>query len=87
VADVAKYEGNDSQLNSVKDFIARGELGPFRRSTSRPSPITSGRWKLGASATRRSAFSAARFRTAWALSPAASPASPRWTISWPISGR
>ncbi len=29
VADVAKYEGNDSQLNSVKDFIARGELGPF----------------------------------------------------------
>ena len=29
MADVAKYEGNDSQLNSVKDFIARGELGPF----------------------------------------------------------
>jgi hydrogenase large subunit len=29
VADVAKYEGNDSQLNSVKDFIARGEPGPF----------------------------------------------------------
>ncbi len=29
VADVAKYEGNDSQLNSVKDFIARGALGPF----------------------------------------------------------
>ncbi|MFC2065870.1 nickel-dependent hydrogenase large subunit [Chloroflexota bacterium] len=29
VADVAKYEGNDSQLNSVKDFISRGELGPF----------------------------------------------------------
>jgi len=29
VADVARYEGNDSQLNSVKDFIARGELGPF----------------------------------------------------------
>jgi hydrogenase large subunit len=29
VADVAKYEGSDSQLNSVKDFIARGELGPF----------------------------------------------------------
>ncbi len=29
VADVAAYEGNDSQLNSVKDFIARGALGPF----------------------------------------------------------
>lgn len=29
VTDVAKYEGNDSQLNSVKDFIARGALGPF----------------------------------------------------------
>jgi hydrogenase large subunit len=29
VADVAKYEGNDSQLNSVKDFISRGALGPF----------------------------------------------------------
>ena len=29
VADVATYEGNDSQLNSVKDFIQRGELGPF----------------------------------------------------------
>ena len=29
VADVAKYNGKDSQLNSVKDFIARGELGPF----------------------------------------------------------
>jgi hydrogenase large subunit len=29
VADVAKYEGNDSQLNSVKDFIQRGALGPF----------------------------------------------------------
>ncbi len=29
VADVASYEGNDSQLNSVKDFIARGALGPF----------------------------------------------------------
>ncbi|MDD4860392.1 MAG: nickel-dependent hydrogenase large subunit [Dehalococcoidales bacterium] len=29
VADVAKYEGNNSELNSVKDFITRGELGPF----------------------------------------------------------
>jgi len=29
VTDVAKYEGKDSALNSVKDFIARGELGPF----------------------------------------------------------
>jgi len=29
VTDVAKYEGRDSELNSVKDFIARGELGPF----------------------------------------------------------
>jgi len=29
VADVARYEGKDSQLNSVKDFIARGELAPF----------------------------------------------------------
>ncbi len=29
VTDVAKYEGKDSVLNSVKDFIARGELGPF----------------------------------------------------------
>ena len=29
VADVATYEGNDSQLNSVKDFIARGALEPF----------------------------------------------------------
>ena len=29
VADVAKYEGNDSQLNSVKDFINRGALEPF----------------------------------------------------------
>ncbi len=29
IADVAKYEGNDSQLNSIKDFIARGEPGPF----------------------------------------------------------
>ncbi|MFH1382504.1 MAG: nickel-dependent hydrogenase large subunit [Chloroflexota bacterium] len=29
VTDVAKYEGNSSDLNSVKDFIMRGELGPF----------------------------------------------------------
>jgi hydrogenase large subunit len=29
VTDVAKYQGKDPELNSVKDFIARGELGPF----------------------------------------------------------
>jgi len=29
ITDVAKYEGNDSQLNSVKDFIGRGALEPF----------------------------------------------------------
>ncbi len=29
ITDVAKYAGKDSELNSVKDFIARGELGPF----------------------------------------------------------
>ncbi len=29
VTDVAKYVGKDSELNSVKDFIARGALGPF----------------------------------------------------------
>jgi hydrogenase large subunit len=29
VTDVAKYEGDSSDLNSVKDFIGRGELGPF----------------------------------------------------------
>ena len=29
VADVAKYDGRDAELNSVKDFITRGELGPF----------------------------------------------------------
>ncbi len=29
IADVAKYEGKDAELNSVKDFITRGELGPF----------------------------------------------------------
>lgn len=29
VTKVAKYEGNNPTLNSVKDFIQRGELGPF----------------------------------------------------------
>jgi len=29
ITDVAKYEGKDSDLNSIKDFIARGALGPF----------------------------------------------------------
>ncbi|MFC1928187.1 nickel-dependent hydrogenase large subunit [Chloroflexota bacterium] len=29
ITDVAKYEGRNSNLNSVKDFISRGELGPF----------------------------------------------------------
>ncbi|MFC2062718.1 nickel-dependent hydrogenase large subunit [Chloroflexota bacterium] len=29
ITDVAKYDGKDSELNSVKDFISRGELGPF----------------------------------------------------------
>ncbi len=29
VARLAKYEGNDPALNSIKRFIARGELGPF----------------------------------------------------------
>jgi len=29
IAEVAKYEGNDSQLNSIKDFIQRGALEPF----------------------------------------------------------
>jgi hydrogenase large subunit len=29
ITDVAKYEGSDSDLNSIKDFIGRGELGPF----------------------------------------------------------
>jgi hydrogenase large subunit len=29
ITDVAKYEGKDADLNSIKDFIARGELGPF----------------------------------------------------------
>ncbi len=29
ITDVAKYEGRDSDLNSVKDFIVRGEMGPF----------------------------------------------------------
>jgi hydrogenase large subunit len=29
VARVARYEGRNSTLNSIKDFIQRGELGPF----------------------------------------------------------
>lgn len=29
ITDVAKYEGGDSSLNSIKAFISRGELGPF----------------------------------------------------------
>lgn len=29
VTKVAKYDGKDPALNSVKDFISRGELGPF----------------------------------------------------------
>jgi len=29
VAAIAKYEGKDSDLNSIKDFISRGELAPF----------------------------------------------------------
>ena len=29
VTSVADYEGSDPELTSVKDFIARGELGPF----------------------------------------------------------
>jgi len=29
VAKLADYDGQDSSLNSIKDFIARGELGPF----------------------------------------------------------
>jgi hydrogenase large subunit len=29
VTKVAKYDGKDPVLNSVKDFISRGELGPF----------------------------------------------------------
>ncbi len=29
ITDVAKYEGGDANLKSIKDFIARGELGPF----------------------------------------------------------
>ena len=29
IADVVKYQGKDAELNSVKDFITRGELGPF----------------------------------------------------------
>ena len=29
ITDVARYEGSDADLKSIKDFIARGELGPF----------------------------------------------------------
>jgi hydrogenase large subunit len=29
VAKVANYQGNNAALNSIKDFIQRGELGPF----------------------------------------------------------
>jgi len=29
ITDNAKYNGKSSELNSVKDFISRGELGPF----------------------------------------------------------
>jgi hydrogenase large subunit len=29
ITDVAKYEGKDPELNSLKTFIGRGELGPF----------------------------------------------------------
>jgi len=29
VAQLANYDGNDSALRSIKDFIGRGELGPF----------------------------------------------------------
>jgi len=29
VTRVANYQGNNSALNSIKDFISRGELGPF----------------------------------------------------------
>jgi len=29
ITDVAKYQGSDSDLNSIKGFISRGELGPF----------------------------------------------------------
>ncbi len=29
ITDVAKYQGGNSALNSVRDFISRGELGPF----------------------------------------------------------
>ena len=29
ITDVAKYEGKDSDLNSIKNFISRGEFGPF----------------------------------------------------------
>jgi len=29
ITDVAKYDGNDRGMNAIKDFIGRGELGPF----------------------------------------------------------
>jgi len=29
IADIAHYEGSDSGLKSIKEFIGRGELGPF----------------------------------------------------------
>ncbi len=29
IAQVASYQGNDPELNSIKEFIGRGELGPF----------------------------------------------------------
>jgi len=29
ITDVAKYEGRDRSLNAIKEFISRGELGPF----------------------------------------------------------
>lgn len=29
ITDVARYDGKDSDLNSLKTFISRGELGPF----------------------------------------------------------
>ena len=38
VTDVAKYEGNNSDLNSVKDFIARGALEAGRGRWHRHAP-------------------------------------------------
>jgi len=40
ITDVAKYEGKDSSLNSIKDFISRGALGPFVPSLRRRLPPT-----------------------------------------------